>query len=242
MTGQLPLFAITDRRDPWTVRTSPRARRLSVRVYPGGRVEIVVPPGASPGIVQRFIGEHRRWIDERVRDFAAREQLDTSPPSCIDLPAIERRYVVDYLERDSRPRVESLPEHRLLVIGSGAETRAVTASLRRWLVIVAAHELDAQLRAVAREFDFDFVRSQIRRQRTRWGSCSVRGTISLNVCLLFLDPAVVRYLMIHELCHTRHMNHSARFWNLVEVCEPDYLRLDRALMHSWQQVPWWMFA
>jgi predicted metal-dependent hydrolase len=94
---------------------------------------------------------------------------------------------------------------------------------------------------VARELGLGFSRIQIRRQRTRWGSCSATGTISLNVCLMFLEPAVVRYLFVHELCHTRHMNHSSRFWALVEHYEPDYRRLDRELLRGWQAVPAWMF-
>ena len=81
----------------------------------------------------------------------------------------------------------------------------------------------------------------VRRQRTRWGSCSTQGTISLNVCLLFQSPAVVRYLMVHELCHRRHMNHSRRFWALVESFEPDWKPLDVELLQGWRKVPAWVF-
>ncbi len=80
--------------------------------------------------------------------------------------------------------------------------------LRQWLSDLAYDELGAQLNRSSRELGLSFSRIQIRRQRTRWGSCSATGTISLNVCLMFLEPAVVRYLYVHELCHTRHMNHS----------------------------------
>ena len=146
------------------------------------------------------------------------------------------------VECNTRPRLIELTPQTLQIIGPSGEPRAIAQAIRRWLLELAASELDAQLRTVAEQFGFQFARTQIRRQRTRWGSCSARGTISLNVCLLFLEPTVVRYLMIHELCHTRQMNHSPRFWALVEACEPDYLRLDRALTHSWQQVPWWMFG
>ncbi|HTJ15990.1 MAG TPA: YgjP-like metallopeptidase domain-containing protein, partial [Steroidobacteraceae bacterium] len=66
---QLQLFDTRSADDRWTVRVSGRARRLSVRVYPGGRVEVVVPPGASPAAVQKFIGTHRQWIQRRVQDL-----------------------------------------------------------------------------------------------------------------------------------------------------------------------------
>ena len=84
--------------------------------------------------------------------------------------------------------------------------------------------------------------SLIRRQRSRWGSCSTRGTISLNCCLMFQRPQVVRYLMIHELSHTVQMNHSRRFWQTVSRHCPDYRRLDRELLDGWRRVPSWVFA
>ncbi len=242
MTSQLPLFAPRDPNDAWTVRTSRRARRLSVRIYPGGRVEIVAPMGASAGVVQRFIGEHRRWIDDRVRDFAALPSVATELPTEIELIGIGTRYCIDYVSRAGAPRARIVAPGQLRVSGSVANHHAVAKALRRWLADTAAEYLGRQLRAVANEFGFDYARMQVRRQRTRWGSCSMSGTISLNVCLVFLEPAIVRYLMIHELCHTRQMNHSPRFWSLVAACEPSFRPLDQALTRSWQQVPWWMFG
>jgi len=129
-----------------------------------------------------------------------------------------------------------------LISGPLADRRRVSITLRRWLCDLALTHFGEQLAMLASEIDMTYQRLQIRRQRTRWGSCSVSGTISLNVSLLFLQPEVVRYLMIHELCHTRHMNHSARFWDLVGSVEPDYRQLDRALLRSWREVPWWMFG
>jgi len=213
-----------------------------VRVYPGGRVEIVAPLGASPLIVQRFIGEHRQWIHDRVQAFAGMVAVDTKLPSAIDLPAIDRRYGVEYVERQGPVRVRQQADQQLIVIGPLDDRRAIAVALRRWLCDVAIAQFGEQLQHLAQQAQLPYARLQIRRQRTRWGSCSASGTISLNVCLLFLEPAVVRYLMIHELCHTRQMNHSVRFWSLVAIHEPDYRSLDRALLGSWQQVPWWMFG
>jgi predicted metal-dependent hydrolase len=130
----------------------------------------------------------------------------------------------------------------IVVSGPLHNDRATAALLRGWLAELAHQQLGAQLTKVAEECGFRYARAQVRRQRTRWGSCSASGTISLNVCLLFLRPQVVRYLLVHELCHTRHMNHSARFWALVASFEPDYRALDQELLRGWQSVPGWMFS
>ena len=240
---QLQLFDTRSADDRWTVRVSGRARRLSVRVYPGGRVEVVVPPGASPAAVQKFIGTHRQWIHRRVEDLSTAAAIDESRPASIKLPAIGRHYGVEYEHAgEDSARVRVAGENLLAVSGPLHNDRATAALLREWLADLAYHQLGAQLAKVAEEFGFSYARAQVRRQRTRWGSCSASGTISLNVCLLFLRPQVVRYLLVHELCHTRHMNHSAKFWALVESFEPDYRALDQELLRGWQSVPGWMFS
>lgn len=245
MPAQLQLFEARSANDPWNVRVSRRARRLSVRVYPGGRVEVVVPPGASAATVHRFVHSHREWIDQRVADLssAAPHALDRRP-SHVELPAIGRRFEVSYEPSAARTIVVRTNHATGVIVLSGAvhSEDAVGRALRAWLAEVARKELAILLADVAAQGGFRFARLQARRQRTRWGSCSASGTISLNICLLFLEPAVVRYLLVHELCHTRHMNHSARFWALVEAHEPDYKRLDRELLKGWQSVPGWVFG
>jgi predicted metal-dependent hydrolase len=113
--------------------------------------------------------------------------------------------------------------------------------LRSWLKRSAAQRLSPALLCLAQELQFRVNRVAIRCQRTRWGSCSTRGTISLNCCLLFQRAEVVRYLGVHELAHLKHMNHSPKFWQLVEKFSPDYLGLDRELLSGWRLVPEWVF-
>ena len=119
------------------------------------------------------------------------------------------------------------------------ETLCVGA-LKRWLVALGKKEMLPMLRALSSETGNPFKKMHVRGQKTCWGSHSSTGTISLNYCLMFLDPRHMRYVMIHELCHARHMNHSQRFWRLVGQFEPSYRRLDKDLNHCWKRIPTWL--
>lgn len=226
----------------WNVRISRRARRMSMRVFPGGRVEVVVPQGAGLPAVERFVARHRDWAERR-----SKELLQLAPkaaerqPDAIELRLLARHWPVEYVP-GRRVRVEEADGGaRLRVHAPSVTDKHASQALVPWLTRLASHELSHRLRPLAAELGIDYGRMTVRRQRTRWGSCSTRGTISLNVCLMFQRPDVVRYLMIHELCHRRHMNHSKRFWSLVASFEPEWKPLDVELLQGWRHVPAWVF-
>jgi predicted metal-dependent hydrolase len=245
VTSQLPLWSDRDTTavQGWVVRESERARRLTVRVFHTGRVEVVVPSRTSPIAVERFLERHRHWI-ERKRAEAQTRSLPAAPfpPQRIELSACEEQWRVHVAGGGRGVRISQLGSGLLTLSGDVRDGRAVRQALRTWLTERAAELLGPQLDECARELKFEYRRMLIRRQRTRWGSCSTRGTISLNCCLLFQRPPVVRYLLIHELAHTVHMNHSRRFWQTVARHCPDYQRLDRELLDGWRRVPAWVFA
>lgn len=87
----------------------------------------------------------------------------------------------------------------------------------------AAREYFAGRCAYYRQFTGgNYTRITIRDQKTRWGSCSSTGTLSFNYRLMFAPPRVLDYVVVHELCHLTHMNHSREFWDLVASVQPDY--------------------
>lgn len=235
----MSLFLAKDPAESWVVRESRRARRLSVRVYPAGRVEVVVPLRTSAILVQQFVSKHRSWIDERLRECQPAASMDTVPHA-LELRGVERHFRIEFVRGVGAPRIRAAADC-VRILGNPAESRTWSRALCRWLMRFAQSELERRLDALAAEYGLEYQRVQLRRQRTRWGSCSSRGSISINVSALFLTPPVLRYLLVHELCHTRHMNHSKRFWSLVEALEPDFARLDRELRSGWRYVPAWMF-
>lgn len=248
--SQLPLFAeggANDGSKPggkpgFVVRESARAKRISIRVYPRGKVEVVVPRRTRPGDVEAFVHENRDWIAAAVTSFEAELSPESYHlPVRIDLPAVERRYAVAYRRRVGQSKVR-FREHGDTLVLSGAtdDETACREALKRWLGNVARREFGPRLDALSAALRLPYRRLQIRAQRSCWGSHSARGTISLNLCLLFVAPDVLRYLLVHELAHGRHMDHSRSFWKLVQRCEPRYRRLDKALGDAWRVVPGWV--
>ena len=239
MMRQLQLWDGQGDEHGWSVRQSPRARRLSVRVFRHGGVEIVVPPRTSAARVSAFVSEHREWIERQRRRSAPSMQWPL-PPSVLALSALEEEWPCVAGEPGGRMRIRE-QNGRLLLEGDLAERDRLRHALRRWLVGRALQRFEEPLATLAAHMGVVPERLQIRCQRTRWGSCSRRGTISLNACLLFQRPDVLRYLMVHELSHLKHMNHSARFWAEVARHEPEWKALDRELLQGWRRVPSWIF-
>jgi predicted metal-dependent hydrolase len=238
---QLTLWSDREVGTAWNVRISRRARRLTMRVYPGGRVEVVVPPGVGVPAIERFVARHRDWAERRSRELLrlAPRAMERKPES-VELPLLGRSLSVEYLH-GRRMRVEEVAGDRLSVHLPEVTERHASQALVSWLTAQAVAAFSIRLDALAQELGIDYSRMNVRRQRTRWGSCSNKGTISLNVCLMFQRPDVVRYLMIHELCHRRHMNHSKRYWGLVASFEPNWKPLDVELLQGWRHVPAWVF-
>ena len=234
---QLSLFETRSSSDPFAVRVSPRARRLTARVHVGGRVEIVVPVGVSPKTVREFVQRFTPWIDRKVAAMQCVAQAEADVPLAVEFALTNERFDVEWCRAPKR----SIAQLGMRLVVRAPDEGAARLLLQAWLKRAAGERLSPRLLQLSSDLNYSVVRVAIRCQRTRWGSCSTRGTVSLNCSLVFLRPEVVRYLFVHELAHTKHMNHSANFWRLVEKLEPAYRSLDRELLAGWRTVPAWVF-
>jgi predicted metal-dependent hydrolase len=231
-------------RDSLFIRVSSRAKRLSVRVFPDARVEVVVPPRVRPREVEQFIAAHREWIEaRRATALRNRPEPQPFPPATIEFASTGEQWRLDLTGGAGRARLAASAVGERVLRATGNWSGAILrAALRGWLLRAARQRLAPRVAALAAAAGVAYSKVSIRRQRSRWGSCSARGTISLNCCLLFQRPEVVDYLIVHELMHVKHMNHSARFWQAVERQCADWRALDRELVQGWRHVPRWVFS
>jgi predicted metal-dependent hydrolase len=208
-------------------------------------LEIIVPRGYDVTKIPTLLEHKTQWIRaaleriEKQRKFFEPEP-NWRPPLQIKLPAIGIVWHVVAKETDVPwVAVRELDVQQLLVFGNVGDEKACRAALTRWLMRQTRTHLVPRLQTISLKTHLRYRRAYIKRQKTRWASCSRHKAISVNAKLLFLPPEIVDYVMIHELCHVTVMNHSAEFWKLVRKHCPDYRRQDSRLRDMWKVVPRW---
>ena len=222
------------------IRPSRRARRLILKVVPPFQIELVVPRGTRPADIQSFLSSSRAWIQKARAELEARYPSERRKlPTFIQLEAIGARWDVDIVLDDrARSSLKEMGGRLQLRVPTGDHAAAFEA-LRQWLLGQGRTHLKPWLAAEAARVGVTPGRVQIRTQRTRWGSCSEHGNVSLNAALLLLPKPLVRYLLVHELCHLRHLDHSSRYWRLGAEHDPAYREHDAALAAAWTEIPVW---
>jgi predicted metal-dependent hydrolase len=229
----------------FTVRQSPKAKHLRLRVTPEEGLSVVVPRGFDEKKIPGILRRKKDWIAEKLEQAAERRRyLEPRPivhlPETLPLRALGRDLKIVYRDDESKTGLWLRMEERGVVITAATFDRAaVIVKLNEWLRSAVRDELFPLVRQVAGKRGFDLGGLLVKSQRTRWASCSAKKNLSLNTKLLFLPPNLVRYVITHELCHTVHMNHSPEFWRLVACHEPMYRTLDSALRDAWKLVPAW---
>ena len=197
----------------YSVRRSPRARRVRVTVDPHAGIEVVLPARAPARAAAAAIAELRPWIERRLAEAETvrarvRARGDTVPYLGADLRLVAQ---------PGRTRAHRRGD--LLLVPAGAAQRD---ALERWYRRAARAEIAPRLDRATEAIGRPYRALTIRGQRTRWGSCSSTGALSFNWRLLLAPEDVLDYVVWHEACHLAVLDHSSRFWALVERHLPGY--------------------
>jgi len=235
-TGSLPAY---------TVRVSLRARHVRLTVTPRHGLVVVVPKRWN-GDVAAIVADKRVWAEAALATIADQRQLflggsEALLPDSVELRALGQVWPVEYRATDAAGVRARMEGGSLVVRGHVDDADACLAALVRWLDRVSREHLLPMLAETSTASGVGYLSARVRCQKSRWGSCSARHTISLNRNLVFLPEHLVRALMLHELAHTRVLDHSARFWAELAAIDPhaasNRLELKRAgtLVPSWAE-------
>lgn len=227
---------------PYKIRVSERARRISLRFSPEKGLELIIPSPRHERKALEFLKSKRVWVEKRQQEFSAflSQKKGCALPQKIELPAIQQVWTV--ISSESKQRgVTILAEARcLLLFANLSHFSSCRKLLLNFLKELAEIHLKERLDYLSRLHQLDYHSLSFGQHKTQWGSCSREKKISLNIQMLFFPLELLDYVLIHELCHTKHMNHSQRFWNLVEKLEPNYKELRKSLRQAKQLLPFWV--
>jgi predicted metal-dependent hydrolase len=200
----------------------PRARRYLLRLRPDGTARVTIPRHGTISAARDFALRNVGWLEEQFQRLAARPKIPV-----VWNPGME------ILFRGELVRIEAEADgsirfgtERIKISAGAADLRP---AIQKHLHRLAAQELPPRVLELAARHGVNVSRVSVRNQKSRWGSCSRRGTISLNWRLIQSPDFVRDYILLHELAHRRQMNHSEKFWQEVARLCPDYLQAERWL-------------
>jgi predicted metal-dependent hydrolase len=217
---------------PVEVRRIAHARRVRLSFRPERGFLLTCPPQVPASLIHEVLERAEGW----ARKVLARRGSEGLPilPEELHLTALGESLRVDYQARRNQ-----LCRGWLRIDARGESERAFRL-LRSQLRALAEERFMQRTGVLAKQHGLTVSAVRCGLQRTRWGSCSAHGSIRLNSVMLFIAPALADHVMLHELAHLRHMNHSAGFRALLARMDPEHETHERELQNAWRQLPaWW---
>ncbi|MBU0656267.1 MAG: M48 family metallopeptidase [Gammaproteobacteria bacterium] len=231
----------------FTIRPNPRAKYMRMHLSADKGLVVTQPAGVNAHQLLQWINSQMDWIATHLPKVEALAQQSPAQTLCVpdsvELPATGETLKIIYTSTADRGITRSYRANdSLLLTGAVGNTEFCCQVLQDWLKDYARYHLGKLLQQATQETGLHYDSYRVKGQTTRWGSCSTRGNINLNYKLMLLPAEWVRYTLIHELCHTVEMNHSRRFWALVEKFVPEYKTVHADMKGAMARLPGWVNA
>lgn len=200
-----------------TLKTNPRAKRYTLKVK-NGVVIGTIPAGGKLDTMLVFIESNRQKL------IAALQQHPLFQNILNETTELQANTFKLHIFRTNRDNFYLNLKEGILHIACPEETdfenERVQDLLKRFIEQALRHEakrvLPKRLSTLAKQCGFTYSTIKINNSKSRWGSCSTKGNINLSLSLMLLPDHLIDYVLLHELCHTKEMNHSERFWQLMD--------------------------
>lgn len=222
----MPQITLGQHTIEYIIRESPRARSVRFRIDPKHGLQVVVPAGVEVKNLDAMLRQHEAWILKHIHQAAA-QPMKRQFAHGETLPVLgeARRLEIEIKPRGKQSSVALNNDVLHVRLGAGSlpnNQHEIRQLLEGWYRHYAREYIQARVAQLAHQHGFKHGHVTIKAQTTRWGSCSSKGNLNFNWRLIMTPPAAIDYVIIHELCHLRELNHSRRFWALVARYCPDY--------------------
>jgi len=216
---------------------------VTLKVSRKNGLEVVVPTGFDYHLLPEILSSRKNWIDtqlERFESLPGRFE-ENWPPQQLALAAADMHFDLSYCEVAGEKLSLQLKDNNIEIsMPAHTDDENLVQLFVKWLKSYAKQHFSAVAEELSSESGLSFEKLVVRGQKTRWGSYSSRGTLSLNYKLLFLPEALLRHVILHELSHSVHMNHSSEFWELLGSLDENSVANDKQLANAWQYLPAWL--
>lgn len=203
-----------------TIHRIKTARHIKIGLHVNGKLRATMPPRAPKLLLRQLVNSSRDSIREMI-DNSGNRKIYTNGEAIGKTHSLLFTHGTSLSAKRQKNTI-------IVTITAGVEQTAPNVQqLARDAIIKALRKeaknyLPQRLAKIASTHNYSYERVKLTHASTRWGSCSSSGTISLNIALMKLPYELIDYVLIHELCHTRELNHSKNFWQLVERADPEY--------------------
>jgi len=229
---------------PYQLKVSSKARQVYLRVEPGRGLQVTIPKRYAKRSIPALVESQRKWVTDALIDLDEKilPMYRHWPPNQLYLHACDTTVQILYRKNvDPTGATFEWRNSDQLLIDVDCDNKPLLATcIAGALKPKARSLLGPWLKSCSEQTGLTYKRMAVRGQKTVWGSCSTSGTLSLNYKLLFLRPDLVDYVLLHELAHTRHMDHSAAFWRFLDEIKPNAREFDRELTEAGALVPPWL--
>ena len=215
---------VADETFKYSIRVNKRSKYIRITIDEEKKIKITIPLFIPIKAAEDFLREKIPWVKKKFIEIENKRQRADEFKAEIwkKVFYLGKEYTIDLVElQTTRPNFY-IGKHSLIFHVNPGDREWVRNEMIRALMFAAQKEIFLRTEKHAKRMNLKFNNIKIKNQKTLWGSCSSKNNLNFNWRLVMCPVAVLEYIIIHELAHIKHPNHSRRFWNLVEEYSPDF--------------------
>lgn len=200
-------------------KISKRARNLSIKINADGEVVVTSPRFMPKFLIKQFVQKSQNWIDVQQKKMIKQKQHSLN-----SVNIFAKKYEKIIIHDLNKKLGIFINKQKLVInlINPNIPKKTINHKINTFLKNTATKYIVPRTHQLAKKMELDFNKITLREQTTRWGSCSSKKNLNFNWHLVHFSPEIIDYVIIHELSHLKHLNHSSRFWQFVKQHDPAY--------------------